>query len=124
MTTRRSFLTLLGGAAAAWPVGAWAQHASIPVVGFLSNVSPDVVAQAVTAFRQGLAEHGYAEGQNLTVEHRWAEGHNDRLPQLAPELIDQRVAAIVATGGGASALVVKSATTTIPIIFTSASDPV
>ena len=121
---RRNFIAGIAGAAVVGP-RAWGQSPVVMAkIGFLSNLSPDVVASAVSAFRQSLLEHGFVEGQNLVVEYRWAEGSNDRLPKLAAELIEHQVAVIVATGGGASALVVKSATTSIPIIFTSASDPV
>jgi putative ABC transport system substrate-binding protein len=123
MIGRRDFLTFLGATAAAWPAGVRAQP-PMPLVGFLSNISPDVVSKPVAAFRRSLSEAGFTEGQNVTVEYRWAEGNIDRLPKLAAELVERQPAVIVATGGGASALVVKSATSTIPIVFTSASDPV
>jgi putative tryptophan/tyrosine transport system substrate-binding protein len=107
-----------------WPLAARGQQPAIRVIGFLSNISPGVVAYALAAFRQGLKENGYIEGHNLAIKYRWAEGHNDRLPELAADLVQHQVSVIVATGGGASALAVKAATTTIPIVFSSATDPV
>src|SRR6185295_329171 len=120
---RREFITLLGGAAATWPLAARAQQKTIPVIGYLNTGSPDTNPPLLAAFRQGLSESGYVEGQNLAIEFRWAEGHYNRLPALAAELVGRKVDLITTSGGPPAARAAKSASATIPIIFSS-SDPV
>jgi putative ABC transport system substrate-binding protein len=121
---RRQLITLLGGAAAAWPLAARAQQTSMPIMGFLSNRSPGESASVVSAFRQGLGETGFVEGRNLAIAFRWAEGHYERLPALAAELVGLPVALVFSAGGPPTAFAAKAATSTIPIVFSAVGDPV
>jgi ABC-type uncharacterized transport system substrate-binding protein len=121
---RREFITLLGGAGAAWPLAARAQQPAMPVVGFMSTLSPESISRPVAGFHQGLKEAGYVERQNVAIEYRWAQGHYDRLPELAADLVRRRVNVIVASGGDPSPQIAKAATQTVPIVFGMFGDPV
>src|SRR5438477_9456615 len=118
---RREFICVIGGAAA-WPLAVRAQQPAKPVIGYLDAGAPASVAKLIEKFRQGLAETGYVEGQNVTIEYRWGEGRHEILPSLAADLVGRQVAVIVATGGEVSAVAAKGATATIPIVFDTSRD--
>src|SRR5262245_5636231 len=121
---RREFITLVGGAAAAWSLPAHAQQPKIPVVGYLHTAASEPYALMMSAFREGLKEVGYIEGQNVTIHSRWAEGRIERLPKLAEDLVRQEVTVLTTGGGESAAFAAKRATSTIPIVFVTGSDPV
>ena len=121
---RREFVALLGGAAAAWPIAARAQQSAVPVVGLITGFSADAAARYVAAFRKGLNQTGHVEGQDVTVEYHWLEGHYDRLPALMADLVHRQVAVIATPASNVTSLAAKAATATIPIVFSVPADPI
>src|SRR3954453_19007317 len=121
---RREFITLLGGAAASWPLAVRAQQSAVPVVGLITGFSADAAARYVAAFRKGLNQTGHVEGQDVTVEYHWLEGHYDRLPALMADLVHRQVAVIATPASTVSSLAAKAATATIPIVFSVPADPI
>ena len=121
---RREFILLLGGAAATWPLAVRAQQRAMPVIGYLSGATSEMMREDVTAFWHGLADAGFAEGHNVAIEYRWAEDHNDRLPALAADLVRRDVTVIVVGGSTPGALAAKAVTKTVPIVFLVGPDPV
>src|SRR5262249_53725597 len=121
---RREAFALLAGVAITWPLVARAQQKTMPVIGFLHSLSANRSGANLAAFREGLSQAGYVEGESITIEYRWADGHYDKLPELAADLVGRNVAVIVTGGGSPAALAAKRATSTIPIVFAIASDPV
>jgi putative tryptophan/tyrosine transport system substrate-binding protein len=121
---RREFIALLGGAAAAWPLAARAQQPAVPVIGWMSGRSPEDSVHLLAAFREGLRETGFVEGQNISIEYRWAFGQYDRLPALASDLVSRGVTVLAGVGGDVSAVAAKQATSTIPVVFGMGGDPI